>query len=248
MVYKKYFTMSFDDGLEQDKKLISIINQYDLKSTFNLNSGLFGEKQAVLRMGEIGFATVKNRRKFPASLFKGVDHHRIPRDEIVQVYEGHEVATHGQRHKLLITLSEDNLKHEITEDMNALTKLLGYEVTGHAYPGGGYNKAVIKCMRESGIAYARTAKSTQSFSLPQDPYKFNPTCWSHDKHIFELMDEFINTEPKGNDRVFCIAGHAYGFDYGTERGSWTHLEKICEKIAGHDDIVYCTNQEIFNRR
>ena len=35
---KKYFTLSFDDGLEQDKRIIALMKQYGLKGTFNLNS------------------------------------------------------------------------------------------------------------------------------------------------------------------------------------------------------------------
>ena len=32
---KKYFTLSFDDGLEQDKRVIRLMRQYGLKGTFN---------------------------------------------------------------------------------------------------------------------------------------------------------------------------------------------------------------------
>ncbi len=38
---KKYFTLSFDDGLEQDKKVLALMKKYGLKGTFNLNSGMF---------------------------------------------------------------------------------------------------------------------------------------------------------------------------------------------------------------
>ena len=30
---KKYFTLSFDDGLEQDKRVIQLMRQYGLKGT-----------------------------------------------------------------------------------------------------------------------------------------------------------------------------------------------------------------------
>ena len=36
---RKAFTMSYDDGWTQDEKLISLMNQYGIKGTFNLNSG-----------------------------------------------------------------------------------------------------------------------------------------------------------------------------------------------------------------
>ena len=46
---KKYFTLSFDDGLEQDKRIIALMKQYGLKGTFNLNSGLFGQRGEAAR-------------------------------------------------------------------------------------------------------------------------------------------------------------------------------------------------------
>ena len=35
---KKAITFSFDDGVRQDVRLIEILNRYNLKATFNLNS------------------------------------------------------------------------------------------------------------------------------------------------------------------------------------------------------------------
>jgi len=35
----KAVTFSYDDGVEQDKRLIQLLNKYNLKCTFNLNSG-----------------------------------------------------------------------------------------------------------------------------------------------------------------------------------------------------------------
>ncbi len=37
----KIITFSFDDGVMQDLKIIEILNKYNLKATFNLNSGNF---------------------------------------------------------------------------------------------------------------------------------------------------------------------------------------------------------------
>ena len=39
----KALTVSYDDGVRQDKRLIEILQKYGLKRTFNLNSGLFVE-------------------------------------------------------------------------------------------------------------------------------------------------------------------------------------------------------------
>lgn len=49
----KIFSMSFDDGLEQDKALIQLMKEAGVNCcTFNLNSNLFGQKQAIERIGK----------------------------------------------------------------------------------------------------------------------------------------------------------------------------------------------------
>ena len=36
MGYRKALTFSYDDGIEQDRKLVDIFNNYGMKATFNL--------------------------------------------------------------------------------------------------------------------------------------------------------------------------------------------------------------------
>ena len=38
MGYRKALTFSYDDGIEQDRKLVDIFNHYGMKATFNLNT------------------------------------------------------------------------------------------------------------------------------------------------------------------------------------------------------------------
>ena len=37
----KTLTFSYDDGVDQDKRLIKILDSHKMKGTFNLNSGAF---------------------------------------------------------------------------------------------------------------------------------------------------------------------------------------------------------------
>jgi peptidoglycan/xylan/chitin deacetylase (PgdA/CDA1 family) len=246
MAFKKYFTMSYDDGVEQDKRLIEILRRHGLKCTFILNSGLFDSRSQLLRAGELGFAGVKDPHRFPASLFKSVAVHRIPANEIAQVYDGFEIATHGSQHKLLTRLGKEDLQVEIAEDVNVLSGLFGKPVTGHAYPFGQYNQAVITNLRDCGIRYARTVRSNRSFEMPKDLYVIDPTCMHWDKDVFVLLDRFIHAEPQTGDLLFYLWGHAYEFDFGTERNNWGTIERICATITGKKDICYGTNQEVFS--
>ena len=237
---KKYFTVSFDDGLEQDKKLISLMNQYGIKGTFNLNSGCMGRQQWMLFAGNIGFSTVTDTKSLVARLFPHVPQNTIPADEIKQVYQGHEVATHSVNH---VDLS---LQQELENDKRRLSELVGYEVCGHAYPFGSFNDKVISGLTKAGITYARTVKSTRSFRFPENKFVLNHTCWCIDKNLFQLLDEFIDADPQ-EDMLFYLWGHGYELDFNTKNSSWTRIETVFEKIAKQDDIVFCTNREALSR-
>ena len=49
----KALTLSYDDGVEQDKRLISILNKHGMKCTFNLNSGVFAPEGTVYPKGQV---------------------------------------------------------------------------------------------------------------------------------------------------------------------------------------------------
>ena len=47
----KALTLSYDDAVRQDKRLIGIMKKHGLKGTFNINSGKFGVKDTIVRNG-----------------------------------------------------------------------------------------------------------------------------------------------------------------------------------------------------
>ena len=49
----KAITFSYDDGVTQDIRLIELLNKYDLKCTFNLNSELLGKGSILTRNNEL---------------------------------------------------------------------------------------------------------------------------------------------------------------------------------------------------
>ena len=49
----KTLTLSYDDGVEQDMRLVEIMNRHGLKGTFNLNSGLYAPEGRVHPEGQI---------------------------------------------------------------------------------------------------------------------------------------------------------------------------------------------------
>jgi len=223
----KAVTFSYDDGVTQDQRLIRIFNKYNLKCTFNLNSGLLGKPGSLIRE-DVTVAHVKPRAC-----------------EVRGIYEGHEIAVHTLTHPALSHLSDEDVIREVEEDRIALSELAGYEVVGMAYPGGTHvmNEHVADLIRtRTGVKYARTTTSTHNFDLQQNLHIFNPTVYHHvewDK-LFELGEKFVSLKTDV-PQIYYIWGHAYEFDI---HGDWERFEEFCRLISGHGDIFYGTNREV----
>lgn len=227
----KYVTFSFDDGVTQDKRLIELFNKYGLKCTFNLNSSLLGLK---------GGWEFKN---------KFLNHTKVNPSAIQQIYAGHEVAVHTLTHPNLTGETDEAVVYQVEEDRKQLSRLVGYDVVGMAYPCGGVNNddrvaEIIKT--QTGVKYSRTITSTFSFDLPKNLHRLNPTVYicEADK-MFDLAERFINL--KSNEpQLFYIWGHSYEFDV-MDHINWEKFEDFCRFISGKEDIVYGTNTEVLIR-
>ena len=225
MEFRKFFTLSYDDGVEQDKRLIELIKKYGLSCTFNINSGFFGRKNMLNRFGV------------------DIRHDKIPENEFAQVYDGFEIATHAVNHPDLRKLTDEEIIEEIVNDRKNLSALAGYDVVGHAYPGGVYDERVADCLKNKcGIRYARTVDSTGKFEIPDNLLMWHPTCHHSDEKVFDLIDSFVN-DKEDDIKLFYLWGHSYEFDCDVPGNSWEQIEKIFQRIAGKSDICYCTNSE-----
>ena len=229
MIYRNLFpggksralTLSYDDGVGQDVKLMNILRAHGMKGTFNLDSGKMG-------VGGIREDGVEVRRMLP--------------EEVKEAYYGFEVAVHGYTHPFLTLMPKDMVAREVAKDREELEKLTGYPVRGMAYPYGAYHDELVSQLRAMGIVYARTAASTGGFSLPEDFLKWHPTCHHNEPNLTELCDRFLNEKSYNPHKVFYLWGHSYEFD--ADR-NWEVIERFCDKMAGHEDIWYATNIEIY---
>ena len=86
----KALTMSYDDGKIQDRRLVAMFNQYGIKGTFHINSGLFH------------------------------DPNRIQPEEIRDLYKGHEISCHTATHPTIARGPMTNVMEEVMADRRAL--------------------------------------------------------------------------------------------------------------------------------
>lgn len=223
----KAFTMSFDDARKDDARFIESFQNYGLKSTFFISTGLLGQASAL-------YATL---------------------DEAVAAYgnTGMEIASHTVNHKDLPTVYEesgnDGLATEITADIDALEAAFGTEVQGIAYPGAPPYKVtddnVIAFLKDTGVGYARTAGSSNTFDIPTDWYRWTATTWvGNVDNVKAYGEQLVNASVSGAPLLYYIWGHAYDID--DNWGDYSTFDTFAQSMSGKDDIWYATNGEIYS--
>jgi peptidoglycan/xylan/chitin deacetylase (PgdA/CDA1 family) len=224
---KKAVTLSYDDCMEADEKLIAMMEKYQMRGTFNLIPGWFAKDGTVYPEGE--------------------SYRLITASEASRVYQHPfvEVANHGNLHKYMTSLSVA----EMTEDMivcrKSLEKQFDRLVQGMAYPYGWYNEELMNVLRTCGIVYSRTVNSTHSFDLPKEWLAWNPTCHHDDEKMMELAEKFLEMKPDllEQPKLMYVWGHTFEFD---RNDNWNRMEKFMKKISGSVEIWYATNMEIYD--
>lgn len=222
----KAFTMSYDDGVIQDRRLVSYMDQCGIKGTFNLNSGFLGREER--------------------AIIDGIDTDitKIREEEVTILYQNHEVANHGVTHLKVTDVGTNVVAYQILEDRKKLESLTGELCQGFAYPFGSYDEKAIQALEACGIVYARTVENTGNFELPQNFMQWNPTCHHNDDRLMSITKEFCEEEALfGSPRVFYLWGHSYEFD---QRDNWAMIEEFMDYIKAYkENIWFATNGEIY---
>lgn len=226
----KALTFSYDDGVEQDIRLMEIFNRHGLKGTFNINGNNLQEEERTYAPGQI--------------------HRCLARKRALEVYSGemgqnHEIAIHGYTHPFLDRVPRNIATYEVMKDREQLEAIFGRIIRGCAYPMGTYSDMTVEVLHDCGIAYARTAVSTGNFAVPTDWLRMPATCHHNNECLFQLAETFVGEQPnyRATPWLFNVWGHAYEFE---ANDNWDRIETFCDKVSGRDDVWYATNIEIYD--
>ena len=218
----KAFNVSYDDGVLQDVRFVNLLNQYGLKGTFNLNSGLMeNEFEWIHETGCI----VK----------------RLSKEKVLSLYDGHEIASHTLTHPFMQEKIENEIMCELETDKKNLEKLFGRQIKGFAVPFDYYSDLIESCVKKCGFEYARISEETLSFAPQTNYHRWKSTVFHLDSSLKKLTEDFINTDEEL--ALFQIAGHSYDLD--TEN-LWDKIENIFKKISLQKDILPMTTIEIID--
>lgn len=236
---KRVITFSFDDGREQDEKLIHLLNKHFLKATFNLNGG---------RCRNEKFALLTKEGK----LWNGSN-------ELKELYKGHEIASHSYLHKKINELSDNELEEDLKKDISALSSAFDTVIRGYATPNGIRDKRMPVLLKKYGICYERftcTEPTKTPFALPHDFLWWQPNnhfSYYATENGKRLIDDFFKTE----EEMPClyIWGHSYElepFDFrGKERWEgindrYAYVDSLFSSLSKKENVWYATNIEIYD--
>ena len=142
----KVLTMSYDDGREEDRRLVEIFDRHGIRGTFNLNAGIQDDPR------------------------------RIPAEEYPALYKHHEIACHTYLHPTIERCPMEQVARQILQDRIELETLTGAPVRGLSYPNGSYSKEIIELLPKLGIEYSRVVGNTDDFAMPENFYAWAGTC------------------------------------------------------------------------
>lgn len=214
----KYFLLSFDDGTVHDKRLVELLNRYQIPCTFNLNSGL---ENFVWEFE--GHPVVRQHLK-----------------DTVEQYRGHEIASHSLTHPRLDTLYPPRLRREVEEDCAALRRIFGVEQLGFGVPFTACGEREISIIRRF-VRYIRLSEYAFSFDLPADPYHIPIHALYHDPDVREKIASFAENEQE--DSLFVLAGHSYELEF---LNHWEYMEQLLQYIRSFDFEIL-TTMDFVNR-
>lgn len=230
---KKYFTLSFDDGITQDYKIMEICRKYNFKGiTFNINSGLCGAN----------WEWVADMIGVP-----GTAHQRLTKEELKNgAYDGFDVAAHTVNHASMCDYDNNpaGVFKEVQKDAFNLEKLTGTMPLGMAWPGGDSvytEQSIENVYKYTTIRYARGTTPTYSFALPERFLKWEPTCSIVESNTMSLAKEFIEAEPT-EDMLFYVWGHGYELD---AFNLYDTLEQLIKMMSEDENIVCVSNTEFY---
>lgn len=216
----KAFNITYDDGILQDVRFVELLNKYGLKGTFNLNSQLMEQEYEWVH--ETGMV-VK----------------RLSVDAALNLYDGHEIASHTLTHPYMSDKTEEQLLWEIGEDKRRLEEVFGREVAGFGLPFHFYNEKIADCVKRCGFEYGRMSEESRGYSPWEDPYYWRCGIF----HLAPELDAFIDGFFRSSEELaLCqIVGHSYDLD---AEDLWGKMEKILRRVSEDRDVISLTHLEV----
>ena len=178
-------SLTFDDGDADNFAVAPVLEQYGLKATWYIPSGL---------IGQTGYMTW---------------------DQLHQLADnGHEIGGHSLDHRNIGDLHGVDLKHQVCDDRTNLIRH-GFTALSFAYPYGGYSDEASTVVEECGYLDARTIAAGPESLPAADAYALRALPYVvADTNFAKLQRYVTGTRQAAGGWVILIFHHVCdGCDY-----------------------------------
>ena len=133
-------------------------------------------------------------------------------------------STHFYDGHWLKSLTDDQLRHEVGDDVAALKKLFQKEKLGFAVPFTACGEREVDIIRPY-VSYIRLSEMKDDFDLPKDPYHIYINALFNEPNVREKIRAFAENDAEVS--CFVMAGHTYEFEVLHQ---WEYMEDLLRYI------------------
>jgi len=210
----------WDDGDVDDILLIEILKKHGAKATFNINPGVLGGDR---RLGH----TFKG--EYPV--------YKLTLDEMPQVYDGFCIGGHTMTHPALDVIDASRAFSELVDCKKYIEQHFNQAECGMAYPGGAYNDAVKKLVRQAGYLYSRTTKNVNKLNV-EDPMALHTNCHFLAPNFWDVFEAV-----KAVDGDFYFWGHT--FELMGDDARWKKLDSMIGRLTDDSSTEWIDVKDMF---
>ena len=218
----------WDDGVINDIRLTELLRKYNAKATFNLNPGLMEHRRLATgwqRLNDGG-----------GHCFRGFYAGKLSLEDIPEIYDGFEVASHCWKHENADTMPPEEWIKTAVSARNFLEDIVQRPCTGFAWPCGIFTPETCSEMRKAGFSYGRTTVNVDYVTECEDAMALHTNCHFMDTGFY---DRYEKAKKCG---VFYFWGHSYEMmDYDK---LWEQFELKLKYISEDADAEWANVADI----
>lgn len=188
--------------------------------------------------------------RIPGTFYIPVSNPKMPlmtNEEIKNLVTKFEIGGHTLTHKVLPSLSEEEMMEEIMKGKEELEKTCD-EIISFAYPKGQYNQKVIGIVKKAGFKGARTAEFLR-YKI-KNPFEYHPTVHAFNRILASRGKQTVTTNDKGLAFYLLKSGTIFkpwyeiakkSLDFVLNRGGIWHLWGHSWEINENNDWKNLSN-------
>ena len=213
----------WDDGIENDIRVIDILRRHGAKATFNLNPGLMNPDKR-------GWSGWRKQGEGEYNHNFGFSSGKLCHRDIPEVYAGFELASHCWRHENAGSIPDEEWIKSALDARHFLEDIVQKPCRGFAWPCGIYTDGTIAKLRENGFAYGRTTQNTYDVTQCAEPLALASNCH------FKAPDFWQRYSKAKECGVFYFWGHSYELFRDNEM--WDNFERMIKYISEDPDAEW----------